>query len=169
MASISCAIYTRVSTEEGLSQAFNSLEAQREAGEAYIVSQKEQGWVVLPERYDDGGFTGANMDRPALNRLLADIDRGRVHCVLVYKVDRMSRSLLDFARIKQAVSPRDEGLLAVLENPDGDTGYAVLLHLRFGERREGVELRVRLSENGDGQREKRGGGGGPVKTRAHRR
>src|SRR5438445_10437265 len=99
MASISCAIYTRVMMEEGLSQAFNSLEAQREAGEAYIVSQKEQGWVVLPERYDDGGFTGANMDRPALNRLLADIDRGRVHCVLVYKVDRMSRSLLDFARI----------------------------------------------------------------------
>jgi site-specific DNA recombinase len=72
------------------------LEAQREA---YIVSQREQGWVALPERYDDGGFTGANMERPALNRLLADIDAGRIHSVLVYKVDRLSRSLLDFARI----------------------------------------------------------------------
>ena len=99
MAVANCAIYTRKSTEEGLSQAFNSLEAQREAGEAYIASQREQGWVALPERYDDGGFTGANMERPALNRLLADIDAGRIHCVLVYKVDRLSRSLLDFARI----------------------------------------------------------------------
>ena len=99
MSSINCAIYTRKSTEEGLSQAFNSLEAQREAGEAYIASQREQGWVALPERYDDGGFTGANMERPALNRLLADIDAGCIHSVLVYKVDRLSRSLLDFARI----------------------------------------------------------------------
>lgn len=99
MASVNCAIYTRKSTEEGLSQAFNSLQAQREAGEAYTASQREQGWVALPERYDDGGFTGANMERPALNRLLADIDAGRINCVLVYKVDRLSRSLLDFARI----------------------------------------------------------------------
>src|SRR5438046_260707 len=99
MSSINCAIYTRKSTEEGLSQAFNSLEAQREAGEAYIASQREQGWVALPERYDDGGFTGANMERPALSRLLADIDAGRINSVLVYKVDRLSRSLLDFARI----------------------------------------------------------------------
>jgi site-specific DNA recombinase len=86
MASVNCAIYTRKSTEEGLSQAFNSLQAQREAGEAYTASQREQGWVALPERYDDGGFTGANMERPALNRLLADIDAGRINCVLVCPV-----------------------------------------------------------------------------------
>jgi site-specific DNA recombinase len=96
---IRCAIYTRKSTEEGLEQEFNSLDAQREAGEAYIKSQQHEGWVCLPARYDDGGFTGANMDRPAIRRLLADIEAGKVDCVVVYKVDRLSRSLLDFARI----------------------------------------------------------------------
>src|SRR5688500_6052577 len=96
---VRCAIYTRKSTEEGLSQAFNSLEAQREAAEAYIKSQRDQGWIALSERYDDGGFTGGNMDRPALARLLADADAGASDCVMVYKVDRLSRSLLDFARI----------------------------------------------------------------------
>lgn len=99
MAVVRCAIYTRKSTEEGLSQAFNSLDAQREAAEAYILSQREQGWAALPEHYDDGGFTGGNMDRPALRQLLADIDTSRIDCVIVYKVDRLSRSLLDFARI----------------------------------------------------------------------
>ena len=98
---VRCAIYTRKSTEEGLPQEFNSLDAQREAGEAYIASQKHEAWVCLPDRYDDGGYTGANMERPALKRLLADIDAGRVDCVVVYKVDRLSRSLLDFARIME--------------------------------------------------------------------
>jgi len=98
---VRCAIYTRKSTEEGLEQEFNSLDAQREAGEAYIASQKAEGWVCLPERYDDGGFTGANIERPAVKRLLADIEAGRVDCVLVYKVDRLSRSLLDFARMME--------------------------------------------------------------------
>lgn len=96
---IRCAIYTRKSTEEGLNQEFNSLEAQREAAEAYITSQKHLGWRLVPERYDDGGFTGANLDRPALQRLLQDIDQRKIDCVLVYKVDRLSRSLLDFARL----------------------------------------------------------------------
>ena len=96
---VCCAIYTRKSTEEGLEQEFNSLDAQREAAEAYILSQRSEGWLALPDRYDDGGFTGANMDRPALVRLLDDIKAGRVDCVVVYKVDRLSRSLLDFARI----------------------------------------------------------------------
>jgi site-specific DNA recombinase len=96
---VRCAIYTRKSTEDGLEQEFNSLDAQREAGEAYIKSQKHEGWDCLPAKYDDGGFTGANMDRPALRRLLADIEAGKVDCVVVYKVDRLSRSLLDFARI----------------------------------------------------------------------
>jgi site-specific DNA recombinase len=94
-----CAIYTRKSTEEGLNQEFNSLDAQREAAEAFIFSQRSGGLVALAERYDDGGFTGGNLDRPALERLLADIRAGAVDCVVVYKVDRLSRSLIDFARI----------------------------------------------------------------------
>src|SRR5437762_379100 len=96
---IRCAIYTRKSTEEGLDQEFNSLQAQRESAEAYIASQKEAGWKLVPDRYDDGGFSGGNLDRPALRRLLDDVEAGRVDCVLVYKVDRLSRSLLDFARL----------------------------------------------------------------------
>ncbi len=94
-----CAIYTRKSTEEGLEQEFNSLDAQREAGELYIKSQKHEGWECLDAKYDDGGFTGANMERPGLRRLLADIAAGKIDCVVVYKVDRLSRSLLDFAKI----------------------------------------------------------------------
>jgi site-specific DNA recombinase len=96
---VRCAIYTRKSTEEGLDQDFNSLDAQREAGESYIASQRHEGWIALPDRYDDGGFTGANMERPALTRLLADIAAGRIDTVIVYKVDRLSRSLMDFSRI----------------------------------------------------------------------
>ncbi len=94
-----CAIYTRKSTEEGLEQEFNSLDAQREAGELYIKSQRHEGWECLDTKYDDGGFTGANMERPGLRRLLADIAAGKIDCVVVYKVDRLSRSLLDFAKI----------------------------------------------------------------------
>ncbi len=97
--SVRCAIYTRKSTEEGLDQAFNSLDAQREAAEAYITSQKHEGWICIPDRYDDGGYSGGSMDRPALRRLLADVEAGRVDAVVVYKVDRLSRSLLDFSRI----------------------------------------------------------------------
>lgn len=96
---IRCAIYTRKSTDEGLDQEFNSLDAQREACEAYIASQRHEGWLALPEKYDDGGFTGANMDRPGLERLIGDIEAGRVDTILVYKVDRLSRSLMDFSRL----------------------------------------------------------------------
>ena len=96
---VRCAIYTRKSTEEGLEQEFNSLDAQREAAEAYILSQKAEGWCALPQRYDDGGFSGGNIDRPALAKLLADVEAGLLDSVVVYKVDRLSRSLLDFARI----------------------------------------------------------------------
>ena len=94
-----CAIYTRKSTEEGLEQEFNSLDAQREAAEAFIQSQRREGWIALPQLYDDGGFTGANMDRPALARLLQAVEAGELDCVVVYKVDRLSRSLLDFTRM----------------------------------------------------------------------
>src|SRR5260370_21644309 len=96
---VRCAVYTRKSTEEGLEQEFNTLDAQREAAEAYVQSQAAEGWMCLQERYDDGGFTGGNMDRPALQRLLADIRQGKIEAVLTYKVDRLSRSLLDFALI----------------------------------------------------------------------
>ncbi|MHC5015507.1 MAG: recombinase family protein, partial [Planctomycetota bacterium] len=96
---IRCAIYTRKSTEEGLDQDFNSLDAQRESGEAFVTSQKAEGWICLSDRYDDGGFTGGNMERPALKHLLADIEAGKIDCVVVYKVDRLSRSLMDFARM----------------------------------------------------------------------
>jgi site-specific DNA recombinase len=98
---IRCAIYTRKSTEEGLEQEFNSLHAQREAAEAFIKSQAHEGWVCLATHYDDGGFTGGNMERPALGRLLADIQAGRIEVVVTYKVDRLSRSLLDFARMME--------------------------------------------------------------------
>src|SRR5271155_5402112 len=88
---IRCAIYTRKSTEEGLDQEFNSLHAQREAAEAYIKSQKHAGWTLVSRPYDDGGFTGGNLDRPALQRLLEDIEDHQIDCVVVYKVDRLSR------------------------------------------------------------------------------
>jgi len=94
-----CAIYTRKSTDEGLDSDFNTLDAQRESAEAYILSQRQEGWIALPQKYDDGGFTGATMDRPALKRLLDDVRSGLVNCVAVYKVDRLTRSLLDFSRI----------------------------------------------------------------------
>jgi site-specific DNA recombinase len=89
---VRCAVYTRKSTDEGLDQAFNSLDAQREAGEAFVASRRHEGWVCLPDRYDDGGFSGGNVERPALKRLMADIEAGRIDAVVCYKVDRLSRS-----------------------------------------------------------------------------
>jgi site-specific DNA recombinase len=112
---VRCAIYTRKSTEEGLNQDFNTLEAQREAAEAYIRSQLHAGWVALAERYDDGGYTGANLERPALRKLLADIAAGRIDCVMVYKVDRLSRSLLDFARLMEIFERRQVSLVSITQ------------------------------------------------------
>jgi DNA invertase Pin-like site-specific DNA recombinase len=96
---VRCAIYTRKSTEEGLEQAFNSLQAQQESAEAYILSHRQEGWHAVPTIYNDGGFSGASLERPALQQLLTDIEAGRIDCVVVYKVDRLSRSLLDFTRL----------------------------------------------------------------------
>src|SRR5713226_5521766 len=110
-----CVIYTRKSSEEGLNQEFNSLEAQREAGEAYVASQRQLGWLLAAERYDDGGYTGANLDRPALRRLLEDIEHGKVDCVLVYKIDRLSRSLLDFARLIEVFERHHVSLVSVTQ------------------------------------------------------
>src|SRR5450756_2279669 len=112
---VRCAIYTRKSTEEGLEQEFNSLDAQRESAEAFIRSQAGEGWTCVADRYDDGGFTGGNMDRPALKRLMADIEAGKVDCVLVYKVDRLSRSLLDFARMMQAFEEHKVSFVSVTQ------------------------------------------------------
>ncbi len=115
MKTIRCAIYTRKSTEEGLEQEFNSLDAQRESGEAFVLSMKHEGWTALPEPYDDGGFTGGNMDRPALKQLMADIERGRIDCVVVYKVDRLSRSLLDFARMMEVFEKHNVSFVSVTQ------------------------------------------------------
>ena len=99
MKKVRCAIYTRKSSEEGLEQDFNSLHAQREACAAYILSQASEGWSLLPEEYDDGGLSGGTLERPGLQRLLADMEAGRIDIVVVYKVDRLTRSLLDFSRL----------------------------------------------------------------------
>lgn len=96
-----CAIYTRKSTEKGLEQEFNSLHAQREACEAYVASQRHEGWIALAEHYDDPGFSGGNIERPGLQKLMRDIERGRIDCVVFYKLDRLSRSLMDFARLAE--------------------------------------------------------------------
>jgi len=127
---IRCAIYTRKSTEEGLEQQFNSLDAQREAGEAYIHSQKHLGWTLVSQRYDDGGFSGGNVDRPALQQLLADIDSRRVDCVLVYKVDRLSRSLLDFARLMDRFEQHAVSFVSVTQqfNTTASLGRLTLKH-----------------------------------------
>lgn len=112
---VRCAIYTRKSTEEGLEQEFNSLDAQRESAEAFVASQQHEGWVCLTERYDDGGFTGGNLDRPALRRLLSDIETGKIDCVIVYKVDRLSRSLLDFAKLVEVFEKRNVSFVSVTQ------------------------------------------------------
>jgi len=96
---VRCAIYTRKSTDENIDSEFNSLDAQQEAAEAYIASQRHEVWTAPPTRYDDGGFSGGSLERPGLQRLLGDVEAGRVDCVVVYKVDRLSGSLLDFAKL----------------------------------------------------------------------
>lgn len=112
---VRCAIYTRKSSEEGLEQEFNSLDAQREACAAYILSQKGAGWIALPAMYDDGGISGGTMERPALQRMLADIGAGRVDTVVVYKVDRLTRSLNDFAKIVDAFDSKGVSFVSVTQ------------------------------------------------------
>jgi len=110
-----CAIYTRKSSEEGLEQAFNSLDAQREACGAYIESQRHEGWRALGSRYDDGGYSGGNLERPALARLLADISSGKIDVVVVYKVDRLTRSLADFAKIVEIFDAQGVSFVSVTQ------------------------------------------------------
>ncbi len=116
MKRLNCAIYTRKSSEEGLEKEFNSLDAQREACGAYILSQKHTGWTALPDFYDDGGLSGGTMDRPALQRLLGDITSGKVHIVVVYKVDRLTRSLADFAKIVDVLDSHGASFVSVTQS-----------------------------------------------------
>src|SRR5271165_4654350 len=112
-ARVRCAVYTRKSSEEGLEQEFNSLDAQREAGEAYITSQKHEGWITLATLYDDGAYSGGTMDRPALQRLLDDVRAGKIDVVVVYKVDRLTRSLADFAKIVEVFDAQGVSFVSV--------------------------------------------------------
>jgi site-specific DNA recombinase len=123
---IYCAIYTRKSTSEGLDQEFTSLDAQREAAESYIASQRNEGWLALPERYDDGGYTGANLERPAIQKLLSDIKDGRVDCIVVYKVDRLSRSLLDFTQLLEFFENNNVTFVSVTQNFNTNTSMGRL-------------------------------------------
>ena len=141
---VRCAIYTRKSTAEGLEQAFNSLDAQREACTAYVLSQKHEGWTALPHRYDDGGFSGGAMDRPALHRLLEDVRAGRVDAVLVCKVDRLTRALADFARIVAIFEAAQVAFVSVTQafdtrSPMGKLTLNVLLSFSQFERELAAE------------------------------
>ena len=122
---VRCAVYPRKSSEEGLEQEFNSLQAQREACEAFITSQRHEAWVCLRAGYDDGGFSGGTMDRPALQRLLADIAAGRVDTVVVYKIDRLTRSLTDFAKIVEILDARGASFVSVTQQFNTTTSMGV--------------------------------------------
>jgi site-specific DNA recombinase len=111
-----CAIYTRKSTEHNLDLEFNSLDAQREAGEAYIKSQAHEGWRLVPDRYDDGGLSGASLDRPALQKLLADVRAGKINIVVVYKVDRLTRSLADFAKLVELFDQQGVSFVSITQS-----------------------------------------------------
>jgi site-specific DNA recombinase len=124
---VRCAIYTRKSTEEGLEQEFNSLDAQRESAQAFIRSQTNEGWTCLPTRYDDGGFTGGNMERPALQRLLADIQSGQIDLVVCYKVDRLSRSLLDFAKMMEKFEQQGVSFVSITQQFNSATSMGRLV------------------------------------------
>ena len=111
-----CAVYTRKSSEEGLEMEFNSLEAQREACEAYVASQRAEGWILVPDRYDHGGFSGGTLERPALKRMRTDIESGRVDVVVVYKIDRLSRSLMDFSRLVEVFDQHKVTFVSVTQS-----------------------------------------------------
>ena len=162
---VRCGIYTRTSSEEGLNQEFNSLDAQRECGEAYIRSQRQAGWTLLPARYDDGGFTGANLQRPALERLLADMRAGTIDCVVLYKVDRLSRSLFDFARLMRMFEEQGVSFVSVTQQFNSSTPMGRLtLHvlLSFAEfERDLVSERTR-DKKGAARRKGKWMGGTPM-------
>ena len=165
---IRCAIYCRKSTEDGLEQEFNSLDAQREAGEAFVASQRNEGWVCLPDQYDDGGFSGGNMDRPGIRKLMADIEAGHIDCVVVYKVDRLSRSLMDFARIMETFEKHNVSFVSVTQqfNTTHSMGRLTLnILLSFAQfEREiiGERIRDKIAAQRRRGRWDRGGRGRPI-------
>src|SRR5206468_5092470 len=122
-----CAVYTRKSSEEGLEMEFNSLEAQRESCEACVASQRAEGWLLVPDRYDDGGFSGGTLDRPALKRLLTDIEAGKVDIVVVYKIDRLSRSLMDFTRLVEVFDQHKVTFVSVTQSFNTTTSMGRLM------------------------------------------
>ena len=122
-----CAIYTRKSCEEGLEQEFNSLDAQRSSAESYILSQAHEGWVLVPEYYDDGGYSGGNLDRPALRRLFNDITNKKIDCVVIYKIDRLSRSLFDFQKIIELFDQYKVTFASVTQNFTTDDSVGRLM------------------------------------------
>ena len=124
---VRCAIYTRKSTEKGLEQEFNSLHAQREACEAYIASQRHEGWVALSEHYDDPGFSGGNIDRPGLKKLMRDIERGKIDCVAFYKLDRLSRSLLDFVKLAEFFNQHNVTFVSITQQFSSTTAMGRLI------------------------------------------
>ena len=145
--SIRCAIYTRKSTEEGLDQAFNSLDAQREACAAYIISQRHEGWTLVPDYYDDGGYSGGSMVRPGLQQLMADVASGKVNVIVVYKVDRLTRSLADFAKIVDVLDAAGASFVSITQSFNTTTSMGRLtlnVLLSFAQfEREVISERVR--------------------------
>jgi site-specific DNA recombinase len=142
-----CAVYTRKSSEEGLDMEFNSLEAQREACEAYITSQRAEGWVLVPDRYDDGGFSGGTLERPALQRLIVDIEARRVDVIAVYKIDRLSRSLMDFAKLVEVFDRNSVTFVSITQSFNTTTSMGRLtlnILLSFAQfEREVISERIR--------------------------
>ena len=140
---VRCAVYTRKSTEEGLEMEFNTLDAQREACEAYIASQKSEGWFLVPDRYDDGGFSGGNLERPALKQLLADIELGKINVVVVYKIDRLTRSLLDFTKLVEQFDRRNVTFASITQSFNTTTSMGRLtlnILLSFAQFRRWIKL-----------------------------
>lgn len=133
---VRCAIYTRKSSEEGLDMEYNSLSAQRDACAAFIASQKNEGWVQLDTQYDDGGYTGGNLHRPAIKQIMADIEAGRINCVVVYKIDRISRSLSDFSRLMEVFEKHEVSFVSVTQSFNSSTAMGKLtlnILLSFGQ------------------------------------
>jgi site-specific DNA recombinase len=170
---VRCAIYTRKSSEEGLDQEFNSLQAQREACEAFITSQRHEGWVCLPKAYDDGGFSGATMERPALQRLLADIAAARVDIVVVYKIDRLTRSLTNFAKIVEILDAKGASFVSVTQQFNTTTSMGRLtlnILLSFAQfEREVIGERIRDKIAASKKKGMWMGGVPPLGYRAHDR
>jgi DNA invertase Pin-like site-specific DNA recombinase len=162
-----CAVYTRKSSEEGLEQEFNSLDAQRAACEAYVASQRAEGWELVPDRFDDGGISGGTLERPALKRLLADVERGLVDVVVVYKIDRLSRSLMDFARLVDLFDAHQVTFVSVTQSFSTTSMGRLTLNvlLSFAQfEREVIGERIRDKSRPPGERDV-DGGLGPARLR----